>query len=209
MQSDGMQVIEKHGGGSHFMRPDRVYRTGVLSPSMNYAPGQDVQAVAAEFTERSMDLSGSRRMNISCCDNCSCGGGDPCCSDMRSKSSRYAFAGLFGPTAKVGFMERLRLRFDAWRTRMGAKSAQKAQAVQAAAWARQDAAPFEERASAFFANPRSRGMAYAQVGSQVAPAMMGQVRMLAQLTSGSMPAHVADAQVATSMERWNNLRWNG
>lgn len=32
------------------MRPDRVYRTSVLSPIAGYAPGRDVQAVAAAFT---------------------------------------------------------------------------------------------------------------------------------------------------------------
>lgn len=194
-----MQVIEKHGGASHYVRPDRVYRTGVLSPTMNFAPGQDVQAVAAEFTERSMDLSGARRATGECNWNVPCAV-NPCCE---SRQSRYAFAGLFGPTAKVGFMERMRLRFDAWRERMYPKAAKVMQAQARAAQ------PFEDRASAFFANPRSRGMAYAQVGSQVAPQMMGQVSMLAKLTAGSMPAHVADAQVATSMERWNNLRWNG
>lgn len=32
------------------MRPDRVYRTSVLSPMAGYVPGPDVQAVAAAFT---------------------------------------------------------------------------------------------------------------------------------------------------------------
>jgi hypothetical protein len=33
------------------MRPDRVMRTSVLSPMMNYAPTADVQAVAQAFTQ--------------------------------------------------------------------------------------------------------------------------------------------------------------
>lgn len=192
-----MQVIEKHGGGSHLVRPDRIYRTGVLSPTMNFAPGQDVQAVAAEFTERSMDLSGARRATGECNWNVPCAV-NPCCE---SRQSRYAFAGLFGPTAKVGFMERLRLRFDAWRARMFPAKAQ-------AIWAAQDAQDNATRAARFLDNG-AQGMAYAQVGERVAPHMMGQVRLLAQLTSGSMPTRVAQAQLATSMERWNNLRWNG
>lgn len=33
------------------MRPDRVYRTSVLAPMMNYSPQADVQAVAYAFTQ--------------------------------------------------------------------------------------------------------------------------------------------------------------
>lgn len=54
----------RHGGGSHFMRPDRVMRTSVLSPMNNYVPGYDTQMVAAEFIlgPRGMTLSGLRGM---------------------------------------------------------------------------------------------------------------------------------------------------
>ena len=41
----------RHGGGSHFLRPDRVYRTGVLAPMTGFRPGPDVQAIAADFTQ--------------------------------------------------------------------------------------------------------------------------------------------------------------
>lgn len=46
-----MSVVIRHGGESHVMRPDRVYRTSVLSPMMNYSPQADVQAVAYAFTQ--------------------------------------------------------------------------------------------------------------------------------------------------------------
>jgi hypothetical protein len=36
---------------SHVMRPDRVYRTGVLSPMVGYTPQADVQSVARMFTQ--------------------------------------------------------------------------------------------------------------------------------------------------------------
>lgn len=52
-----MQTVTRHGGGSHFVRPDRVYRTGVLTSTMGYDPGADVQDVAASFTRYPMDLS--------------------------------------------------------------------------------------------------------------------------------------------------------
>jgi hypothetical protein len=54
-----MQLVERHGGGSHYVRPDRVYRTGVLTSTMGYDPGADVQSVAASFTQYPMDLSTS------------------------------------------------------------------------------------------------------------------------------------------------------
>jgi hypothetical protein len=52
----------RHGGGSHFMRPDRVARTGVLQPMTGYVPGYDTQMVATEFIigPRGMTLSGLR-----------------------------------------------------------------------------------------------------------------------------------------------------
>lgn len=51
----------RHGDGAHFMRPDRVYRTSVLSPMVGYQPQADVQHVAMMFTqgpERGMMLDG-------------------------------------------------------------------------------------------------------------------------------------------------------
>jgi hypothetical protein len=54
-------AVPRHGGGSHFMRPDRVMRTSVLSPMVGYNPGQDVQMVANAFTtgpQSGMTLSG-------------------------------------------------------------------------------------------------------------------------------------------------------
>lgn len=38
------------GDASGMVRPDRVYRTGVLTPIVGYQPGQSVQAVANAFT---------------------------------------------------------------------------------------------------------------------------------------------------------------
>lgn len=35
----------------HVMRPDRVYRTGVLAPMVGYQPSYDVQANAQAFTQ--------------------------------------------------------------------------------------------------------------------------------------------------------------
>lgn len=51
----------RHGDGAHFMRPDRVIRTSVLSPMVGYDPHADVQHVAMMFTQgpaRGMQLQG-------------------------------------------------------------------------------------------------------------------------------------------------------
>jgi hypothetical protein len=51
-----MQTITRHGGGAHFVRPDRVYRTSVLAPTIGYDPTADAQGVAASFTQYPADL---------------------------------------------------------------------------------------------------------------------------------------------------------
>ena len=46
-----MTQVIRHGGEAHVVRPDRVYRTGVLTPMVGFAPGADVQANAQAFTQ--------------------------------------------------------------------------------------------------------------------------------------------------------------
>jgi len=56
--------VEQHADSSHYLRPDRVYRTGVLSPMTGFRPGEAVQTVAADFTlgpYSGMSLSGLGR----------------------------------------------------------------------------------------------------------------------------------------------------
>lgn len=54
-----MEII-RHGSAAHVVRPDRVYRTGVLSPMFGFQPGVDVQATARAFTARPSGLAGLR-----------------------------------------------------------------------------------------------------------------------------------------------------
>ncbi len=46
-----MTTVIRHGGESHFVRPDRVYRTGVLTPIVGFQPQADVMSVAQAFTQ--------------------------------------------------------------------------------------------------------------------------------------------------------------
>lgn len=41
--------MARHGAFQHYIRPDAVYRTGVIQPAAFYNPVEDAQAVAAEF----------------------------------------------------------------------------------------------------------------------------------------------------------------
>jgi hypothetical protein len=45
-----MTIYVRHGDTEHFMRPDRVYRTGVISPVAGFNPAEDVMSVAQGFT---------------------------------------------------------------------------------------------------------------------------------------------------------------
>lgn len=47
-------LIARHGDASHYVRPDRVIRTGVLESIVGYQPQQDVMDVAQAFTQGPM-----------------------------------------------------------------------------------------------------------------------------------------------------------
>jgi hypothetical protein len=46
----------RHGEAAHYVRPDRVYRTGVVVATSGFQPNQDVQAIAQAFTDRPLSL---------------------------------------------------------------------------------------------------------------------------------------------------------
>lgn len=86
-----MQTITRHGGGSHYVRPDRVYRTGVLTSTMAYDPTSDVQDVAAAFTQYPIDMQVPMSAGVS---------------------------GLRGFGANnIGLLQKLKLRYQAWKAR--------------------------------------------------------------------------------------------
>lgn len=200
----------------HYVRPDRVYRTGVLTPTANYAPGQDAQAVAAAFTQRSMNLSGPKlrrglRGLRGLFDDPSSADPSQTPSDPTAEPNMAAGAASVSAdgsdqsapsiTATVSAMtnislfDKIKLRIQAWWSTLTQKPGQMTYT------------PGVVGEQIFNTNPY--GITYAQMGQQVAPAMIGQVQMLAYLTQTSMPTAVAQASIDTRLERWNNLRWNG
>jgi hypothetical protein len=161
-----MQTVERHGGGSHFVRPDRVYRTGVLTSTMGYDPGADVQSVAASFTQYPMDLS---------------------LSGLR---------GLGG----IGFLDRIRMRFAAWKARRQLSNF--GQQMSAMAHARNEAAAVE-RGGRFEILP---GGTYAQVGIDQSPQLIAKESMVEFLTRGreALPNEWAQAKAQASLRRWSS-----
>jgi|WetSurMetagenome_2_1015567.scaffolds.fasta_scaffold166801_2 hypothetical protein len=175
-----MQIIERHGGGSHFVRPDRVYRTGVLTSSMGFDPGADVQSVAASFTQYPMDLQPTGLSGL----------------------GRLQLLGLAGLGANVGLIDKLRLRFSAWRAKRRAQSFMMGPASPA------QAAVFEAMGRGGAIEPQW-GAAYPQVGEEIAPQMIAKEQMVAHLIrGGGLPAAFATAQEATSYRKWTSNWWN-
>lgn len=92
-----MQVIERHGGGSHYVRPDRVYRTGVLTSTMGYQPGQDVQDVVASFTQYPIDL-------------------------QTKAPGLYGVFGALAAGTNMGFFQKLAMRYRGWKARRAVRA---------------------------------------------------------------------------------------
>jgi hypothetical protein len=174
-----MLTVERHGGGSHFVRPDRVYRTGVLQSTMGYDPTADAQSVGASFTQYPMDLSvptsGVNGLGY------------------LSMEPTYPLNGLgAGPIAK------LRMKFAAWNARRKARSmAGFGKAMNAMAAAQTGrfmpggayAQVGQEYSPQFIAKEQ-----------MIANLTHGQ---------GGLPQNWARAQAATSRHIWDNRWWNG
>lgn len=84
-----MVAVIRHGGGSHFVRPDRVTRTGVIPSMVGYNPSVDVMSVTNAFTMPPM----SPQMS---------GLGYPHLMDSSIQN--------------LGWFQRMWLRFQAWRS---------------------------------------------------------------------------------------------
>lgn len=181
-----MQIIERHGGGSHFVRPDRVHRTGVLTSTMGYDPGFDVQQVASSFSQYPMDLA----------------------------LPSQGMAGLYGLGANVGLIEKIRLRFAAWRAKRRAKTFMQgppamSPAAAAITAAMNNAAHNPAIGQGGMIQPHW-GAAYPQIGEEIAPQMIAKEQMVAHLLrGGGLPNAYAKAQSATSWHKFTNRWWNG
>lgn len=173
-----MQTVTRHGGGSHYVRPDRIYRTGVIQSAMGYDPNADVDDVVASFTAYPMDL-------------------------QPVDSGTLAGLGAFG-VSSMPLLQRLKLRFNAWKARRAMRGGMKG-------WHYNDGM----NGLRGFGNPyphdgaREDGVAYPQIGQQIAPAEVNKRDMAALLMNGGMARGLARAQAGQSWNHWINKRWNG
>lgn len=95
-------LIARHGDASHYVRPDRVIRTGVLESIVGYQPQQDVMNVAQAFTQGPM-LFQQGSMNVA-----SAGVAGPRVSLL---GPGVQFLGV----QNLGLLQKLWLRFQTWR----------------------------------------------------------------------------------------------
>jgi hypothetical protein len=216
-----MQVVERHGGGSHFVRPDRVYRTGVLTSTMGYDPGADVQSVAASFTQYPMDLP-LPEMGI-----------EP--TEPSEPAPGGNMAGLMGFGA-ISPIDKLRLKFSAWKARRRArKILQGLRGLHGGGLFNRSHGGLpglpgmlvQERTSQIIAqegdeqhdddsrepkvfDPRHMpGGVYAQIGERYLPQELNREQLIAQLMNSNLPHALAQAQAQVSFQHWVNRWWNG
>jgi hypothetical protein len=179
-----MQTITRHGGGSHYVRPDRVYRTGVITSTMGYDPNSDVQDVAAAMTAYPMDLPTPASMSF---------GG-------------LGGFGAFG--ASMGFLQRAKLRFEAWKARKRAQQYMTAASrLGMRGWNYRDG--MSGLGNGQDGDARNTGVAYPQIGRSIAPEQVGKHDMALVLMNGGIQDGLAIAQAGFSWDYWINQRWNG
>jgi hypothetical protein len=176
-----MQTITRHGGGSHWVRPDRVYRTGVIQSAMGYDPGADVQDVAASFVAYPMDLQAP----------------DSGLSGLRG-------LGAFG-VSSMPLLQRLRLRYEAWKARRRARQMMGWHYGEGLGHGNYGMYGLGDSDG----DAREMGVAYPQVGMSLSPPEVSKRDMAQILMSGHVAKGLAVAQAGKSWNRWVNMRWNG
>lgn len=94
-------LIARHGDASHYVRPDRVIRTGVLESIVGYQPQQDVMDVAQAFTQGPMLFQqGSNNVGVA----------GPRVSLLGPRAP-IQFLGV----SNLGVLQKLWLKFQTWR----------------------------------------------------------------------------------------------
>ena len=99
-------IITRHGGSSHYMRPDAVYKTSVLRPMTGYIPQQDVMNVAMDFTQGPyMFMQGSMPAQ-----------------GQGVAGPQVKLMGVWPPSS-WGWLANLKARLDLWRAKRAAAKA--------------------------------------------------------------------------------------
>jgi hypothetical protein len=189
-------LIARHGGSSHYVRPDAVYKTGVLQSIVGYEPHQDVMGVAQGFTQgpyafqqgnvdfatptqsiapSAVITSMVAQPGVSGFGNVQLLGRPP-----------ITFLGAFGATSNIGFFQKLRLRFNAWR------ATKQARAFMAAGMhGLGGLTPYGPQAWA---------------GGRVVPGAAQRMGLLVAMQQANQPQEFAQLNSDALMQRWNILR---
>jgi hypothetical protein len=147
---------------------------------MGYDPGADVQNVAAAFTAYPMDMQAP--------------------APTGNGMSGLAGLGRVLGANNMGLMQRMKLRYDAWKARRARAGMQ--------GW------HFYEgmhglRGLGSDGDARITGVAYPQVGLSIEPANVGRQDMANILMQSMIDPGMAAAQAGYSWNHWITKRWNG
>jgi len=181
-------LIARHGGESHYVRPDRVYRTGVLTPIVGYQPQQDVMAVAQAFTQGpyafqagdagtmvGSGVSGVAGPRVTLLGNVQLLGKPP-----------ITFLGAFGDISNLGWLQKIWIKAKAWGARRKAMKVLTASGVNGLGF------------TPYGPNAWAAGM--------VVPSVADRVAMMVAMQQKDQPPEIAMNNSAVIMNRWNNLR---
>lgn len=205
-------IITRHGGSSHYVRPDAVYKTGVIQSIVGYSPQQDVMDVAAAFTQGPYAFQqGSMPVSSA----------PPGVSGPRvTLMGPVQFLG-FGAVQNYGLLQRGWLKLKAWFSSRNAAAFQTATNVQQAnptiAPVQVAQNPYLQYGPSFPGLPVDpRGMQGLRgiipygpkqwAGQQVVPSNAGRVGMLIAMQEKNQPAEIAQSNSDAIQQRWDYLR---
>lgn len=173
-------LIARHGGSSHYVRPDRVIRTGVIESIVGYSPQQDVMNVAQEFTQGPyLFQQGSANVTTA-------GMSGPRAQLFGARQpGGVRFLGP-GTIENLGLIQKLVLKFRVWR------ATKKAMAFQAAGMSGLGGfTPYGPQAWA---------------GGRVVPEAAARVGMLIAMQQKDQPQEIAMNNSEAILARWNFMR---
>lgn len=174
-----MVAVIRHGGGSHFVRPDRVTRTGVIPSMVGYNPSVDVMNVTNAFTQIPMS---------------------PQMSGLGYPQLMGRYPSLMDTSVQnLGWFQRMWLRFQAWR------SANHASALVSAAY-NANAAVAALPAGSAVNGLRGLGGAPMFTPNVNGNAIANRVSMLSMMAGHHMPPEWGPVAMNTIANRWNGRR---
>lgn len=190
-------IITRHSGSSHVVRPDQVYRTSVLQPIVGYQPQQDVMAVAQDFTQGPYAFQQGAAGSMIASGVSGLGAAGPRVTllgppiqflGQRGGVSLFGF----GDISNLGWLQKVWLKFKAWRASSKANAVLNASSLPGAGMSGLGSlVPFGPRQWA---------------GQQVMPMPSDRMQMLVMMAQKNQPSVMAANNTAAVMQRWNYLR---